>query len=146
MLKVRISKLMLGVNVGRNGSRLSNLIQAAAGSFPTAILFSVHRVGRIEIGRDEPDINDHRDGERAMEAQYEGHYINLSAVRLPKNKWRCLAVVHWDDGREGHLKLLRCDDREFYAEADAVRAAYEVAVRWINEGKPEPFTWTKDLR
>ena len=81
-----------------------------------------------------------------MEAHYEGHYIHVSAVPLPKNRWRCLAAVHWDDGREGHLKLLRCADREFYTEADAVRAAYEVAVRWINEGKTEPFTWTKDLR
>ena len=54
--------------------------------------------------------------------------------------------MHWDDRREGHLKLLRCDDREFNGEADAVRVGFELAVKWIKDGKPEPFTWTKDLR
>ena len=81
-----------------------------------------------------------------MQAHYEGHYIHVTAVPLPNNKWRCLAAVHWDDGREGHLKLLRCDDREFNGEADAVRVGFDLAVKWVKDGKPEPFTWTKDLR
>ena len=82
-----------------------------------------------------------------MEAHYEGHYIQVSAVPLPKNRWRCLAAVHWDDGREGHLKLLRCDEREFDTEEDGVRVAFDVALGWIKDGKPEPFTWpTTDWR
>jgi hypothetical protein len=79
---------------------------------------------------------------RAMQVHYDGHYIYVTAVPLHDNKWRCVAVVHWDNGREGHLKLLRSDDREFNAEADAVRVGLEFAVRWINDGKPETFTYS----
>ena len=86
------------------------------------------------------------DGERTMEAHYGGHYIHVTAIPLPDGKWRCLAVVHWDDGRDGHLELLRCDDREFHTEADAIRIAFDTAVSWIDDGKPEPFTWTTNSR
>src|SRR5215212_2683951 len=79
----------------------------------------------------------------AMEAHYEGHYIHATAVPLPNNQWRSLAVLHWEAGRQGHLQKLRCH-REFDAEADAVRIGFDGAVSWINEGKPEPFMWTTD--
>jgi len=75
-----------------------------------------------------------------MQAHYNGHYINVTAIPTRDSKWKCLGLVHWDDGRQGHLKLLRCDEREFDTEADAVRVGLDVALAWIKDGKPEPFT------
>ena len=37
----------------------------------------------------------------------------------------------------------RDDDREFASESDALRVTFEAAV---NDGKPESFTWNKDIR
>ena len=82
-----------------------------------------------------------------MNARYDGHLINAAAIlNSSTGTWKCVAEVYWTENREGHLKALTCDDREFSTQEDALRVAFEAAVRWINEGKPEPFTWTKDLR
>ncbi len=82
-----------------------------------------------------------------MQARYEGHLIQVYAVQVPHSGlWRCVAVIHWSERNEGHLKTLSCEDREFANEDDALRIALEVAQKWIRDGKPEPFTWTTDLR
>jgi hypothetical protein len=88
-----------------------------------------------------------RSRECTMNAHYEGHLINVAAIFVPSTGlWKCVAQVHWNENNQGHLKTLSCHDREFDTQEDALRVAFEAAVSWINDGKPESFTWNKDIR
>ena len=77
-------------------------------------------------------------GERAIEAHYDGHLIQVTALAIPETPtWRCSVIVIWNEQTLGRAKLFLQHSHEFTTTNDAVRCGLEMATNWIIDGKPE---------
>ena len=80
-----------------------------------------------------------------MQAHYNGHVLRVSAVRVPEStQWTFFALVLWSFGTDGRVKSFARHGLEFGTAEAAVSEELDFAMKWIDEGKPEVFTWSHD--
>jgi hypothetical protein len=72
-----------------------------------------------------------------MEAQYNGHVIRVSAVRVPHKAQWTFALVVLTHGAEPIIKTFTEYGGRFDTADDAISRGYDFAMKWIDDGKPD---------
>jgi hypothetical protein len=68
----------------------------------------------------------------AVETQYKGHIIRVSAVRIPQiDRWTVRSYVSWEFANNSGEKTLVHADLHFGCVEEAMRAGVEFAIAWI---------------
>ena len=69
-----------------------------------------------------------------MKLEYKRHFIHLTLRHIPDcGRWRCFAVVCWNDGLEEHIKIITVEEyEELTTEAQAEREALAIAKTWVD--------------
>ena len=76
---------------------------------------------------------------RTMEAHYNGHVIRVSALRVPHtHQWTFKWVVS-KQGADPGVKTFTDYGGRFDTADDAISRGYDFAMKWIDDGKPDPF-------
>ena len=74
-----------------------------------------------------------------MEAHYNGHVIRVSALRVPHtHQWTFKWVVS-KQGADPGVKTFTDYGGRFDTADDAISRGYDFAMKWIDDGKPDPF-------
>jgi hypothetical protein len=81
-----------------------------------------------------------------MEAHYNGHVIRVSVGRVPEtDHWTFFVLVLWNSGNDGRVKSFARHGFEFGTAEAAMTEGFDFAMKWIDDGKPEAFTWKQRL-
>ena len=76
-----------------------------------------------------------------MERHYKGHTIRVSAVRVPQtDRWTVRSYVSWKFANNSREETLVHIDLEFGTAEEAMQAATEFAIKWIDDGKQDFLT------
>jgi hypothetical protein len=74
-----------------------------------------------------------------MEANYNGHVVRVSALRVPHTHlWTFTWVVSKQDPDPG-VKTFTHYGGRFDTADDAISRGYDFAMKWIDDGKPALF-------
>jgi hypothetical protein len=70
--------------------------------------------------------------------KYKGHHIHAGADQNPKSQnWTPRAFVSWEENGETCYKTLYGSHNQAQSLLNAIKCAFQIAMDWIDNGKPE---------